>query len=75
MFVKSGGLMSYGANDSETYREVAVYLDRVLKGANPGDIPVWQPSKLYLVINLRTAKTLGLTLPASLLVRADEVIQ
>jgi len=74
LFVKAGGLMSYGANDVETYREVAAYIDRVLDGANPGDIAVWQPSKLYLVINLGTAKALGLKLPASMLLRADETI-
>lgn len=75
LFVKAGGLMSYGANDLETYRQVAVYIDRVFDGANAGDIPVWQPSKLYLVINQRTAKALGLTLPPSLLLRADEIVQ
>jgi len=73
--VRAGGLMSYGANDTETYRQVAAYADRILKGANPRDIPVWQPSKLYLVINTNTARALGLTLPQSLLPRADETVQ
>ena len=73
--VKAGGLMSYGANETETYRQVAAYVDRILQGANPRDIPVWQPSKLYFVVNLNTAKALGLTLPQSLLLRADEVVR
>jgi len=73
--VQDGGLMSYGASDVETYRRVALYVDRILKGAKPGDIPIWQPSSLHLVINLKTAKALGLTIPQSLLLRADEVIQ
>lgn len=73
--VRAGGLMSYGANEAETYRQVAAYVDRVLQGANPGDVPVWQPSKLYLVVNMITAKALGMTLPPSLLLRADEVIR
>ena len=67
--------MSYGASDVETDRRVAVYVDRIFKGAKPGDLPIWQPSTLHLVINLRTAKALGLTIPQSLLLRADEVIQ
>ncbi len=75
LFVKAGGLMSYGASDVETYRQVAVYIDRILKGANPGDVPIWQPSKLYLVINVGTAKAIGLTIPPAIMLRADEVIQ
>ena len=75
LFVKAGGLMSYGASDVETYRQVAVYIDRILKGANPGDVPIWQPSKLYLVINVGTAKAIGLTIPPAIMVRADELIQ
>jgi putative ABC transport system substrate-binding protein len=73
--VQAGGLMSYGANDVETYRQLATYIDRILKGSKPGDLPIWQPSKLRLVINLKTAKALGLTIPQSILIRADEVIQ
>jgi putative ABC transport system substrate-binding protein len=73
--VKDGGLMSYGASDTETYRRVAVYLDRIFKGAAPGELPIEQPSKLMLVINLRTAKAMGLSIPQALRLRADEVIQ
>lgn len=73
--VQEGGLMSYGANDMETYKQVASYIDRIFKGAKPGDLPIWQPTKLYLVINRNTAKALGLTIPQSLLLRADEVIE
>jgi putative ABC transport system substrate-binding protein len=73
--VKDGGLMSYGASDTETYRRVAVYVDRIFKGAAPGELPIEQPSKLLLVINLKTAKAMGLAIPQSLLLRADEVIQ
>jgi putative ABC transport system substrate-binding protein len=73
--VQDGGLMSYGASDVETDRRVAVYVDRIFKGAKPGDLPIWQPTDLHLVINLNTAKALGLTIPQSLLLRADEVIQ
>jgi len=73
--VKDGGLMSYGASDTETYRRVAVYVDRIFKGAAPGELPIEQPSKLLLVLNLKTAKAMGLSIPQSLLLRADEVIQ
>jgi len=73
--VKDGGLMSYGASDTETYRRVAVYVDRIFKGAAPGELPIEQPSKLLLVINLKTANAMGLSIPQSLLLRADEVIQ
>jgi putative ABC transport system substrate-binding protein len=73
--VKDGGLMSYGASDTETYRRVAVYVDRIFKGAAPGELPIEQPSKLLLVINLKTAKAMGLSIPQALLLRADEVIQ
>jgi len=73
--VKDGGLMSYGANDIETYRQVASYIDRIFKGAKPMDMPIWQPSRLYLVINLRTAKALDLLIPQSLILRADELIE
>ena len=73
--VKDGGLMSYGASDTETYRRVAVYVERIFKGVVPGELPIEQPSKLLLVINLKTAKAMGLSIPQALLLRADEVIQ
>jgi putative tryptophan/tyrosine transport system substrate-binding protein len=72
---EAGGLLSYGANLREMFRRVAEILDRILKGAKPSDIPVERPTKFELAINLKTAKTLGLTIPESLLLRADEVIQ
>jgi ABC-type uncharacterized transport system substrate-binding protein len=74
-YVEAGGLMAYGPNRVETARQLAVYVDKILKGRKPAELPVEQLTKFELVVNMRTAKTLGLTIPPSLLLRADQVIE
>jgi putative ABC transport system substrate-binding protein len=75
LFVEAGGLISYGPNTADLFRGAGDLVDKILRGAKPGDLPVEQPTKFELIVNLKTAKALGLKIPESFLLRADEVIE
>jgi putative ABC transport system substrate-binding protein len=74
-FARGGGLLSYGIDEVDTWRRAATYVDRILRGEKPGDLPVQFPTKFEMIVNLKTAKALGLNVPQSILLRADEVIE
>ena len=74
-YVEAGGLVSYSANDADQYRRVAVFVDKILKGTKPADLPVEQPTKFEFIINLKTAKQIGVTIPAEVLARANRLIK
>ncbi|TMK13716.1 MAG: ABC transporter substrate-binding protein, partial [Alphaproteobacteria bacterium] len=75
IYARTGGLVSYGPDNFALFRDVARYIDQILRGAKPGDLPVMQPTRFVLAVNLKTAKALGVTVPQSILARADEVIE